>query len=463
MYKLKNIYFLNNNIEKLNLINDIVKKWDYIIFDTETNGLNHFWESLPFQIAAIKYRKWVEIDRINIIVNLGVKIDDEILELTSFKQSDIDNWISPKEAIKLFNNFVYWEKYIIAHNASFDVSIINNLMVATNTYISKSIDVYCSMQMYYTIYKHIFWLWISWSNLDQLSNILLWEPYDDTKRHQADYDILLTKKLLDKIKLDIDFDLSKWDNSEIKKVSQIEENINKKIEYIKNFPKDKKTMDFLNDVWVKINNLYNNYYEKYHIPNIIIANTITKFLQEKTWLEYPEIYLRNEKNNITYYIKKRQIYEDIDKKYLNKWSKIEKKYYTNKWYEISFFIFDNDYNLFSDDVVINNEETLNYFLKKYIEQKNNMMKIQREIQYLLKIIKEHKKTSTLSYYWKWNKWINIKTNRVNWYNEKFLDIIEINNDIKKWLVKNINDLMSYPDYNTALLVEENLCNKIKNI
>jgi hypothetical protein len=71
---------------------------------------------------------------------------------------------------------------------------------------------------------------------------------DESKRHQADYDILITKKLLDKITIDIAFDLERGEYSEIQKISNIENSINEKIEYIKTYPKSNKTIEFLHSI-----------------------------------------------------------------------------------------------------------------------------------------------------------------------------------------------------------------------
>lgn len=455
LYTLDNIYFKKTNTEKFNTIYDMVKTGDYVIFDTETNWINNFWESLPFQIAAKRYRKWVVVDQINMIINIGI-IPDEILTMTNYQQIDIDNGIDLSTAITKFNQFILWEKYIIAHNATFDVSILNNALVYTNTYLNRNINMICSMQIYYTLYKHIFELWISWSSLDQLSHILLGINISSDERHQADYDIWLVQELLLKIKLDIDYDLSQWDNSKINRVINIENSIIEKINQVWWFNyKDKNIISFVHSVWEDINELYNYYHEDLLIPNINISNAVSNYLERVSWQYYPEIFLRDELNELTYYIKKNKPYMVIDKRYAKTWYKTSTVYYTDKWYEISFFK-ENPYK--ETDIYINNEEELAYYIQIYVENKNNMMKYQMKIQYLMKIIKSHQSKSNFSRYGEIWKWIYLEVIKELTINDRTIDVDNIIYDYNKWVIDNINDLYEIKDYNTTLLVEQNLSN-----
>ena len=454
MYKLDNIYFKKTNTEKINLISELVSWGNYVIFDTETNGINNFGESLPFQIAAIKYRNGVEVNRMNIIMNIW-DIPENILEMTWFLQEDIDHWISLEDWIIQFNQFVRWEKYIVAHNASFDVSIVNNALVKTGTYLWKDIQVLCSMQMYYTIYKHIFELGISWSSLDQLSHILLWINISNEDRHKADYDVLLVQELLEKMKADIEYDYS-LENSRINRVLEIETKLKWKIARVSGV--DYNTdfiINFVHNLGEDISNLFTEYYEDYFLRNIEIANAVSDFITERSGEDYPQIFLRDELNKLTYYIKKNRPFIVIDERYAKTWSKTSTKIYTDSGYEITFF---RENPKHETDLVIDSEEALTFTIEEFVNNKNKMMKIQMHIQYLLKIIKAHRYKSNFSRYWDEWKWIYFKVTKELAKNERMIDVMNIKADIDSWYIKTLDDLYEVKDYNTTLLVEQNLSN-----
>lgn len=203
MFELDNLYFKKELSQKVKSIENIFKDWNYIIFDTETTGRNLLWNDLPYQIAAKKYKNHQEVGSFEIIMNIPI-YDEYVLELSWIKIEDIKKWVSLEEWFKKFLNFIWSEEIIlIAHNAEFDVAMLNNCLVKLNITLNKPITSFCSMQMYYTLYKHILWESIFGSSLDLLSNTeILNIKIDENKRHQADYDCDITKILLDKIYFD---------------------------------------------------------------------------------------------------------------------------------------------------------------------------------------------------------------------------------------------------------------------
>lgn len=95
---------------------------DYIVFDTETTGLEIDIDRI-IEIGAIKYINHIPIERFHVFINPDRDFDDFIVELTGISKEQLK--ISPKieNVLPLFYNFI--EDYVlIAHNAPFDVKII---------------------------------------------------------------------------------------------------------------------------------------------------------------------------------------------------------------------------------------------------------------------------------------------------------------------------------------------------
>jgi len=456
MFKLDNLYFYNN-IEKIEKIKDLILNWDYIIFDTETNGLNYFGEALPFQISAIRYRNWKEVERFNTMINIW-EIPSEILELTKFKQEDIDNGTSLSNAIRNFLNFVWNEKYVIAHNASFDVGILNNALVASNIYMWWQINIICSMQLYYIVYKYFFKLWISGSSLDQLSIILMWINLNKDLRHEAIYDVLIVAELLEKIKKDISYDLNLWDNSFIKKVITDENFILKQIENIKYNKNNDKIINFVNDIAEQIDDMYLEYNDLFY-ENLNIATAIIRFIETKVDKERT-IFLYDELNELTYYIRLLDKYTNIDNKYLLSWAQNTVVPFTVNWQlEVSFF--EKEWIDFTNISNINSEESLLYYSDIFINNKNKLIELQIAINNRLKMVKAHQwVTWNLRYVNnKTNKWIIFRPETKIKYNEKLLNTNIIQEDIEKWYINTKEDLLEIKENSSNnIIIEKNLSN-----
>lgn len=452
MFKLENLYFMKTSSEKLNKINEVMQ-WNFVIYDTETNGINNFWESLPFQIAAKKYRNFKLVDEMNVLLNIW-EIPEFILELTNFKQEDIDNWISLKEWLDEFLKFIKWEKYIIAHNAWFDVSIINNAMVYTNTYIQYNVNVLCSMQMYYTLYKHVFELWITGSSLDQLSVILLWLSINEENRHQADYDILLTFELLYKFKEDIEYDISLWENSMIKRVLNIEDHINDKIYMLYDINQREKSQAYIHEIWAKISQLYSEYYEEYYYTNLEISEAISKFIWDN------EVLLKEELNNKSYFIRKNKPFLHIDEDYAKTYTSTTNIIENEKWYKVDFFVEDPKVGT---DIEIKDPEMCYIYIDKFVRNKHIMMQLQMKIKHMLKMINVFHNITGYTRFWNDENFLKITKIRKVWIIERTISPENIIYDINKWLINSIDDLYSKTEDNTKLLIEENIYNKIKDL
>lgn len=432
LFLLENMYF-KNTLQKINTIKNIVFNWDYVIFDTETNWLNRLWESLPFQIAAIKYRDWERIDNINLIINIWV-VDDFILDLTGISQEEINNWIEPIEAIEIFLDFIKDDNYIIWHNAwNFDINILNNLIVSQNYLLNQNIKIYDSMQMYYSFYKHILQQWITWSSLDYMSKVLFKIDINIEKRHQADYDCELVDYLLKYIKRDFENNIDIIE-SEIEEFDKIE-NFKGKIE---NNIYSENTLKFLKQFWTDINNEF-NYYEELLWVSIELQNAISNYIQEKTWKSYTEYYIWD------IYISKNDKFKTIQNKYLSNYQWKVTKFITDKGYEIEFF---REHDIFDTSIVIKNDDELLKAVEKNIELRKKMVESQMFINKRLSILRYHINLTKnkFSTYWKLNieYWYEIKYNN----NTPFVE--NIIKDIKNWTITCYEDMLEERNYNTNL-------------
>lgn len=386
------------------------------------------------------------------------EIPSEILELTKFKQEDIDNGTSLSNAIRNFLNFVWNEKYVIAHNASFDVGILNNALVASNIYMWWQINIICSMQLYYIVYKYFFKLWISGSSLDQLSIILMWINLNKDLRHEAIYDVLIVAELLEKIKKDISYDLNLWDNSFIKKVITDENFILKQIENIKYNKNNDKIINFVNDIAEQIDDMYLEYNDLFY-ENLNIATAIIRFIETKVDKERT-IFLYDELNELTYYIRLLDKYTNIDNKYLLSWAQNTVVPFTVNWQlEVSFF--EKEWIDFTNISNINSEESLLYYSDIFINNKNKLIELQIAINNRLKMVKAHQwVTWNLRYVNnKTNKWIIFRPETKIKYNEKLLNTNIIQEDIEKWYINTKEDLLEIKENSSNnIIIEKNLSN-----
>lgn len=440
-FTLDNMYFKKDK-EKFELMEDVLWKWDYIIFDTETSWRNLLWEDIPFQISAIKYRNNIEVDRLNVIMNIW-EIPQVVLDLTWFSQELINKtWISLVDGLQKFIKFIQYDKYLIAHNADFDVAILNNALVATDLFINKDISVLCSMQIYYTVYKHYFKQWVGWSSLDLLWYTLINVNINDEKRHQADFDCEVVKVLLEKISMDILKDYES-ENSKIIHTIDVSDTVERNIYAVSKNYKDEKIINWLHERWTQISDLFEDYIDNYYLLARDIWDSIIKYFQLKQKEEYPEIIYNN------FYIKRNKEFDFVKEEYLESYSSTKIKAFTKKWYEIDFFnndFIENDANIYK----INSEKELMEYIIEFKRLKTEMVSIQMQISSLLKIIKAHHNSSWYSKYWD----LTIIKEKSIWYNQRMPSIKKIESAINKWLIKSKDDLFSRRDSYMNLTVEE---------
>lgn len=98
---------------------------EYVVFDTETTGLDARNERLTeIGAAVVRGGRVVENEIFNTFVNPEKPIPARITELTGIKDSDVANAPKEAEAVREFIKFV-GNRPLIAHNAVFDISFLN--------------------------------------------------------------------------------------------------------------------------------------------------------------------------------------------------------------------------------------------------------------------------------------------------------------------------------------------------
>lgn len=152
----------------------------YVVFDLETTGLDPKDGNSIIEIGAVRVKNNKIIDRFDELINPGVKLSTEIINITNITDDMLVDKPSEEEIVKKFISWV-GDDILVAHNAKFDLSFLKMAyfkysLGAFNFYVIDTLGLsrYLEPQERY-------------HNLT-----VLMERYhinwDENKHHRADYD-----------------------------------------------------------------------------------------------------------------------------------------------------------------------------------------------------------------------------------------------------------------------------------
>ncbi len=156
-----------------------LKDFTYVSFDLETTGLSVIDDDI-IEFGAVKYKNGQEIDRLQSFIKPNKKISKKISELTHITYDHVKNSPTILEFLPKILDF-FQDHVIVAHNATFDVGFLNEILVRygyeklKNTYIDS--------------------MTLAWKLLPDLKGYRLGNlarhykiAYDGDDAHRADYD-----------------------------------------------------------------------------------------------------------------------------------------------------------------------------------------------------------------------------------------------------------------------------------
>lgn len=438
-FKMDSIYYKNSLQEKADAVRDLYDG-NFTIIDTETNGKNLLWESLPFQFSGIKYRNWVEVERFSPFINIG-KIPHEILELTHMEQSFIDWWLDELEGMVAILDFLRGEEIIFAHNAWFDIAILNNLFVKTgliddaNLGLWDNLLIRDSMQYFYAIYKHMFWYGVTWSSMEFLTNHFFMIPRDADRAHQADYDCELLFEVISKM---VKFFNSKYDELEEKIIA--DEKRKKYYDYVVKYYDDDWVINDMHRLWNEVVDHHDHYlYLKSKVDNIKTA--VVDYLINLYGAEYVEAYFK------PFYVKKNKPFETVQYAYLGSYQRDNVSFESEFW-PVEFF-FEVDKREFTTDLYISSESEMVSYLYEIDNLWTELANLQQTINNKLAILKAHNEVSKYKLY----GGLEVHRGKTKSYLDRTPNVYAIEKDFKEWKIASMEDLLEYRDYNTNLTVQ----------
>ena len=169
----------------------------YIVFDLETTGLYPNSGDTMIEIGAVKISDGKIIERFDELINPGKLLNEEIIRITGINNEMLEGKRSEKDVLL---DFMKWagDKPLVAHNAKFDISFVEQAFSRYNLGILKNVVIDTLGLSRYLESKE------RYHNLATL--VKRYDiPWDESKHHRADYDsegtALIFLKMLKKLEL----------------------------------------------------------------------------------------------------------------------------------------------------------------------------------------------------------------------------------------------------------------------
>ena len=164
----------------------------YVVFDTETTGLNPKEGEELIEIGAVKIKNGKIFDRFDELIKPTKLISEKITSITNITNEMVKNSDDELTVLKRFLDWVGNDTILVAHNANFDLSFVKMA--------------YLKYDLGFFNYTVIDTLGISrfLEPSERYHNLtVLMERYqvdwDENKHHRADYDAEGTALVLDKL------------------------------------------------------------------------------------------------------------------------------------------------------------------------------------------------------------------------------------------------------------------------
>ncbi len=101
---------------------------EYIVYDTETTGLNPKKdEILSIGAVKIKNNKIITSEKFEIFLNPSRDISEESIKIHQIRNIDLQNGSEPNEAIEQFLNFI-GSRTLVGYYLEFDIKMINRYL-----------------------------------------------------------------------------------------------------------------------------------------------------------------------------------------------------------------------------------------------------------------------------------------------------------------------------------------------
>ena len=173
-----------------------LKNLTYVVFDTETTGLNPKDGEEMIEIGAVRVKDGKIIDRFDELIKPSKLISEKITSITTITNEMVKDSDDELTVLNRFLNWLNKDDIVVAHNANFDMSFIKmaylkydlgffNYTVIDTLGLSRFIE---PSEKYHNLTVLMDRYHIDW---------------DENKHHRADYDAegtaLVLYKLIDKL------------------------------------------------------------------------------------------------------------------------------------------------------------------------------------------------------------------------------------------------------------------------